>query len=281
MVKPILVGDIGSTKSTWWYGTDHPVELQLQGYNPFSHPESRRDDLFRQLHQSTAGISFDSVWYYGAGIVDEHISGEVRSVLGRFYPNANVHVHSDLIGACFAACGTSVGTVAILGTGSHAAIWDGHAIIRQANSLGYILGDEGGGCDIGKSLIQAYFYNEMPEPIHSVMKDKISGTRSEFLREFLANEAPNQFLADFAKVAVINADHPWIAHLISSRFDLFIKRHLIPLKPEGDVHVVGSIGSIFTSLISRLLNENGLSAGSFIKDPARRLFERHYAYGKK
>ena len=278
--KAILVGDIGSTKSTWWYGAEHPAKLQLVGYNPISHSENVRDEMCRQLQKSTEGISISRIWYYGAGVVDETAAYKIRSVLEEYYPGAGISVQSDLVGACIAACGSTKGTVAILGTGSHAAVWDGQQITRQANSLGYIIGDEGGGCDIGKSLVQAYYYNEMPEPIRTVMRERLPETRGMFLNALQAAEAPNQFLADFTKVAVQFMDHPWMEGLIASRFDLFIKRHLIPVQPEGEINVVGSIGCIFTGLISRLMANHNLSVGICIKDPALRLFERHHEHGK-
>ena len=281
MHEPILVGDIGSTKSTWWFGSNEPVQLKLPGYNPVTHTDISREVLFKSLRDQTGSESFSSIWYYGAGVIDQPISQAIIQDLNALFPTSTIHVHSDLAGACFATCGERSGTTAIVGTGSHAAIWDGSKIVRQATALGYVLGDEGSGCDIGKALIQAYFYKEMPEHIRPMMDEKIPKGRSGFFAEFHASTAPNQFLADFARVAASFEDDPWIRTLISSRFDLFIKKHLLPLAPEGQIHVVGSIGSIFASLIKHELIKNHLTAGNFLQDPARRLFERHQEYGKK
>ena len=41
MKKAILVGDIGSTKSTWVYSTDIAQELHLGGYNPVTQSEKQ------------------------------------------------------------------------------------------------------------------------------------------------------------------------------------------------------------------------------------------------
>jgi hypothetical protein len=107
------------------------------------------------------------------------------------------------------------------------------------------------------------------------MKKVLSGGRAEFLRELYSSPAPNQFLADLAKVAVGLHDHPWIRELVLERFGLFVKRHLVPLSPIGPVHILGSIGCIFAGLIEKELNHHGLKAGLFIKDPSYRLFEMH------
>ncbi|MEO5906989.1 MAG: hypothetical protein ABIQ11_09695, partial [Saprospiraceae bacterium] len=121
----------------------------------------------------------------------------------------------------------------------------GNHITRQANTLGYILGDEGGGSDIGKSLVQSYFYNQMPEIIRVEMQKILQQGRAQFLKELYSSPTPNQYLGEIAKVAVGFDSHPWIEELISDRFSLFVKRHLIPLEPIGPVHILGSIGSIF------------------------------------
>jgi len=281
MHEPILVGDIGSTKSTWWYGTTEPIQLKLPGYNPVTHTDISREVLFKSLRDQTGASSFSSIWYYGAGVIDQQISHAIFQDLKAIFPTSTIQVHSDLVGACFAACGENPGTSAILGTGSHAATWDGSKIVRQATALGYILGDEGGGCDIGKALIQAYFYNEMPDHIRPLMDEKIPKGRSGFFADFYSSNAPNQFLADFARVAVKFQEDFWIKTLIASRFDLFIKKHVLPLAPDGQIQVVGSIGSIFASLINQELVNNQLTAGNFIQDPAQRLFERHHEHGKK
>ena len=103
----------------------------------------------------------------------------------------------------------------------------------------------------------------------------IQGERSEFLQRLYHAPAPNQFLADFAKVAVQHQDDSWIQHLIQERFMVFIRNHVLPLHPQGPIHEVGTIGTIFADLFRNALEKNELIAGNFIKDPARRLFEMH------
>lgn len=278
MVKTILVGDIGSTKSSWWFNAPANQELILGGYNPLVHSPESGIKLFEDLHSQTGEIRFSEIWYYGAGIIDHQVVDEVRKQIQKLFPGSLIHIASDLTGAAVAACGYEKGAVAILGTGSHAAVWDGHKIVRQANSLGYILGDEGGGCDIGKALLQSYFYNEIPAAIAKEMEERLPGGRVGLLHHLQASTAPNQYLADFARVAVLFQEHDWIKKLVASRFKLFVKRHLVPLNSGESVHIVGSIGCIFARLIKHELEESGLTAGQFIKDPAHRLFERHLAH---
>src|SRR5690606_28868967 len=94
------------------------------------------DDLAAALHPADIG----ELCYYGAGIAGLPQAQHVAALLSTYFPSAVIHVHSDLLGAARAACGHTPGTAAILGTGSHAAVFDGREIRRQAQSLGYILG---------------------------------------------------------------------------------------------------------------------------------------------
>jgi hypothetical protein len=165
MAVNILVGDIGSTKSTWWSNSEGNKEFLLTGYNPVVHDNGVGQRLFEQLWHVTEGEPFNKIWYYGTGIVDEKVALRVSAAMKKYFPNAEIEVASDLVGAAIAAYGHREGILVILGTGSHAAFFDGQKIIEQAQSLGYLLGDEGGGSDIGKELVKAFFYNQMPDNI--------------------------------------------------------------------------------------------------------------------
>lgn len=281
MQRTILVGDIGSTKSTWRFDPDDSKTIHLDGYNPMFHSIASRVKLFEKLQQHTSDVDFSAIWYYGAGIIDHHIMEQVRQDLKDLYPASQIHVASDLLGAAIAACGYESGTVGILGTGSHAAVFDGHKITRQATSLGYILGDEGGGCDIGKALLQGYFYQELPEVLSLEMAKKLPAGRTGFINDLKSSPAPNQYLAEFARIAVLFQEHPWVKDMVCSRFKLFVKRHLIPLAPSGPVHIVGSIGCIFAGLLKSELENAGLTLGKIIKDPINLLFETHKEHEQK
>ncbi|MEP6647256.1 MAG: hypothetical protein ABJC12_09200 [Saprospiraceae bacterium] len=275
MSETILVGDIGSTKSSWWLSGNKPVEIHLNGFNPLVHSSKAGIDMISSLADELNGIHPDKIWYYGAGLVSNVESNQVKTLFETKFRPGKINVKSDLAGAAIAACGSKAGTVIILGTGSHAAVFDGHEIIRQTNALGFILGDEGGGCDIGKCLLRAYYYDQMPLEVRTLMEKFLPGSRSEFLKALTSSSTPNQYLAKFAEVAVAMKDHPWLKNIVITRFDLFIRNHLLPLYPAGQVHVVGSIGCIFADLIENELVKNGLSAGEFIKDPGYRLFTMH------
>jgi hypothetical protein len=275
MIEQVVVGDIGSTKSSWWVSDREPREINLPGYNPVAHSLQSGKDMIAALSGALSGMTPASIWYYGAGIVDEQFAALTEELIREQFPETKIYVKSDLQGAALALCENKPGTIAILGTGSHAAVFDGKNIIRQANSLGYILGDEGGGSDIGRSLLQSFYYNTLPEEIRPEMENRLKAGRSGFLKELYSSPFPNQYLASFAQVAVIHQHNEWILDLIRSRLNLFLKNHLLPLKPIEPVHVLGSIGCIFAGLIKKEFSSHSLQAGTFLKDPSYRLFTIH------
>ncbi len=81
--------------------------------------------------------------FYGAGCANEYKTIHLRTILFHHFPNTNIRIYSDLIGACHALCGTNPGWVAILGTGSASCLYDGQQMTIATPSPGYLLGDEG------------------------------------------------------------------------------------------------------------------------------------------
>ena len=279
MNAPLLVGDVGSTKSSWWFAADPGQSIRLAGYNPVMHEKAVGETLFRTLGEAIPIKRGLHIYYYGTGVVDSSSVKVISSALAANFPDAKLEIQSDLVGAAMATCGIKPGTLAILGTGSHAATWNGMEITHQATSLGFILGDEGGGCDIGKTLLRAYFYNEMPDDIGKEINALMPNGRTDLFKQL--NEAPatNQYLAGFAQVAAHHIDHPWMQACIAGRFQVFIDKHIKPLSPSDPIHVVGSIGYIFASVLREVLERNGLAAGQILQDPSRQLFEYHLAHG--
>lgn len=275
MAKNIIVGDIGSTKSAWWTNMGGNREILLSGYNPLTQDDSVGQEMAEQLAEAIDQPSPSGIWYYGAGVVDAVTAAHIRQMLLLHFPSSEIHVDSDLKGACEAACGEEPGTVILLGTGSHAAVYDGRRITRQASSLGYILGDEGGGSDIGKALLQAYFYSSMPDEIAQAMSAMLPEGRTGMLQQLYHSSTPNQYLAEFARIAVDHIGHPWVIDLVRKRFNLFITTHLAPMKQEGKIQIVGSIGYIFAGLIRQELERSGYEPGEWIRHPAKRLFDLH------
>src|SRR5690606_20564764 len=99
------------------------------------------------------------------------------------WPSARIVVDSDLVGAARGLCGTTPGLVLILGTGMNAGWYDGAALHQPMPSLGWILGDEGSGADIGRTLLRDAFYKRMPADVSQALFGDAGPDLDEVLRE--------------------------------------------------------------------------------------------------
>jgi glucosamine kinase len=274
MANNILVGDIGSTKSVWRKNFGSSAGILLHGYNPVVHDVRIGEQLLIELTHALEGIHPDFIYYFGAGIIDQAAVDRLSGMAKQFFPEASLVIESDLMGACMAACGRNAGTVAILGTGSNAAVFDGTAIARRATTLGYMIGDEGSGNEIGKHLARAYFYHTIPTHLRSHLDPFYHNDRSAFLQNLYTSDAPNQFLAEAVKGIAEVKEDPWIDQLVRTCIAGFIQTHLLPLNAIGPIHVIGSIGYIFSAIVTEEITRAGLTPGQIIRDPVSLLYEQ-------
>ena len=93
-----------------------------------------------------------AIYFYGAGCLPPKTESIIH-VLQNNFPEADISVDTDLLGAARALCKDNAGIACILGTGSNSCLYDGKRIIQNISPLGYILGDEGSGAYLGKRFI--------------------------------------------------------------------------------------------------------------------------------
>ena len=67
-----------------------------------------------------------------------------------------------MLAAARALCGRNAGIACILGTGSNSCLYDGTEITANVSPLGFILGDEGSGAVLGRTLVGDCLKNQLP-----------------------------------------------------------------------------------------------------------------------
>lgn len=226
----------------------------------------------------TGGLP-DKIYFYCTGISNKELTHSIQAVIKGILPESEIIVASDVTGAAIAGLGKAEGTVLILGTGSHAASWNGQEICKASPSLGYIVGDEGSGADIGKSIIRGYYYNTMPEHIREQIQALMPPDRIAFLRALTNHPAPNEYLASFTRVFKDNIEHPWLLELVSERFKAFVAVHVKGVATSGPIVGVGSIGCIFADTINNILMDEGFASAKWIHDPSSGMEDYHSTNG--
>jgi len=274
----MLIADSGSSKTDWHLcGPDTDFSWQTGGMHPYF---CDRQGVSRELKESwPEGERMESVaqvFFYGSGCLKPKGADIVRRFLCEQFRN-DVFVYSDLEGAAISTLGNRPGIAAILGTGSSAAFWDGKNLSRVSLSLGYLIGDEGSGSDIGKHLLREIMHREVEEELRSRFFKRYPSSPTDIISRLYSHPEPASYLASYAHFLSQNLSHPYCIQLLQNRFSAFIHRHLIPLQNEGicAVGFNGSIAFAFQVVLKPVLNQAGFSDITILKSPIDALVQHH------
>jgi N-acetylglucosamine kinase-like BadF-type ATPase len=271
-----LIADCGST-SCKWINDINSCLLTGPGINPTVMKEEdfrHRISLNENLWKAGEREAVSQVDFFGAGCTLPSAVTRMKEALQKCFPHALIRVESDLMAACLAGYAGKPTAVGILGTGSAVAGFDGRNMIRSTPSLGYVLGDEGAGSTIGRRMLTAYLYGELPQDLHQQFEKLFPETTVDsVLSTFYGPQASGGMLAAYAGLAVVNKNHSYIIQILTPLFEDFISRHLMPLRNAGyeKVAIIGSVGYGFSELLRSLLQKAGFTEILFFKDPMERL----------
>ncbi len=271
----ILIADSGSTKTDWC--VDNGPVIHTLGINPFHQSaENIRQILCNELlPQLPEKILLDEIHFYGAGCTPEK-SVIVKEALKKLFPQASIHVKSDLLGAAHALCGNAKGIACILGTGSNSCYYDGEQIVQNISPLGYILGDEGSGAVLGKRLVGDCLKNQLPPNICKAFLETFGLTPSTIIEKVYRQPQANRFLASLTPFLSAHREVPQIHDLLVSCFTDFFQRNVMQYPyQDTPVHFVGSIAWHFKEEVKEAAQHLGIHIGKFIQSPIGELQKYH------
>ncbi len=271
-IKMKLIIDCGSTKADWVLLDDKNIinKTQTEGFNPnYTDKEHISRIALNNNLYSTYLQDITHIFFYGSGCGNQQNIEFIKDILKSIFIHSEIHVYSDMIAACHAVSAHKKGIVCILGTGSNSCLFDGNEIIDKAVSLGYIIGDEGSGSHIGKSILHDYLYKMMPDDLSSKIKTEYDIDVNSFIYNAYHSNKPSQYLASFAKIAIENKDNIYIKSLCTKCFDEFIDCFIMSYDKyhEKTVSFVGSIAYYFQDIIKERLTIRNLKMGEVLKSP--------------
>ncbi|MBW6492749.1 MAG: ATPase [Lentimicrobium sp.] len=274
-----LIADSGSTKTHWCVinGKDKKL-FQTIGINPYQMDNfAIKEVLEKELYPYIQPESIRDLYFYGAGCSTYQKCNMIDSVLQGFFTNANIDVHHDLLGAARALCGHEKGIACILGTGSNSCYYDGKEIKSQMCSLGYVLGDEGGGAYLGKQLIQDYYQTEMPADVLELFRMEFNPMLENILDNTYNQPRPNRYLASYSPFILKYINHPYFYNLVSSSFDDFFSKYVLkfPESKTTKIHFLGSIAFHFSELLKESAQRVNLQIGKIFESPIQGLVDYH------
>ncbi len=277
-IMDILICDSGSSKAHWYLqAASGNVRLRTQGFNPYRFTD--QEALASALQQEVGSIQLfcGQIYFYGAGCAAQASKQKMKQALAQVFPQAEVHVFDDLLGAARGTLASQPGSVFILGTGMNNGFYDGGKIIFQVDSLGYVLGDEGSGVSIGRELLRSVLRGAMPGELMQAFESFMPLSRDEILARVYKQEEARSFIAALVPFAAQWQHHDWMAQMLQRVFAEFAERIL---KPFGSyaahpAWVVGGVGWLFREQLKQIFTAYGFLSVQFVAEPMEGLVRYH------
>ncbi len=255
---------------------DTPIRYTTLGFNPNYADVSLLERIVKQDIEAIP-TNVDEIHYFGTGCGLEANKQLISTVLKSHFPKAEIEVETDMMGAARGMFGDQKGIACILGTGANSCLYDGVSIVDKAVSLGYLVGDEGSGCYIGRKVVRAYFYDLIPPELKLQFEQCYHLEINDFIQHTYHEEAASRYLAGFAKFAGDHQDHPYIRNLVKQCFTDFIEAFVMRFRDYRSLPIsfVGSVAYHFQSILKECLDEEGCQMGEVMKTPMEGLIRRY------
>ena len=274
----ILIADSGSTKTDWSVVDDERLvqSVETNGLNPFHQSEEEMGrEIATNLLDKLNTQEIDAVYFYGAGCAFDKLE-KMRKVLMRHFHVEAVEVNSDLLAAARSTCGVHAGIACIMGTGSNSCFYDGEQIAQNVSPLGYILGDEGSGADLGKHLVKEMMKDMISNDLKEIFLQRFGLTLAEIMNRVYHQSSANCFLAGFAPFLSEHIEDARIHTLVLNRFKSFLRRNVMKYDYVNyQVYFVGSIALHFRSVLEEAAACTGVKIGSITSRPMNGLIAYH------
>ena len=287
----LLICDCGSTKAEWVVldGKNVVKRFISNGFNPNYTDNLTMSSIIGEALNAIDNKDISNICFYGSGCGSEGNQLKIKLIFSKLCFNANVEVYPDTLAACHALFGRNPGVACILGTGSNACVYDGENIMQSVVSLGFMLGDEGSGCHIGKRVVHDYFLGIMPEDLRIKFDEKYHLDRDMLLKRVYHGEQPSRYLAEFAKFAIENIENHYIIKLVGGCFEEFINSsfrlerneverngEILGFLDKLEMTMVGFVGSIaftFKGILLHVLENHNIKCSKILKNPMDGLIE--------
>lgn len=276
----ILLADSGSTKTDWcvWEEGRSPLTIKTRGTNPFFQTEEEiAEEIQTALLPQLPSKEIQDVFFYGAGCTPEKQPIVERALRQFIHVKDRCEVASDMLAAARSLCGHQPGIACILGTGSNSCSYDGERITKNVSPLGFILGDEGSGAVLGKTLVGDVLKHQLPASICERFHARFHLSQAEIIDRVYRQKLPNRFLASFVPFLQENLSEPCIENLVVTAFRSFLVRNVKQYDHWDQLPIGfnGSIAYFYRDPLEKALKAEGMSLGRIIQAPMEGLIDYH------
>jgi len=275
----IIIADSGSTKCEWTLVNGKKKKtIFTMGISPYFLNEAQiKEVVEKEVKPAVRLNTIDAIYYYGTGCKSPENRKMIRKAINKVFPETEVLVDHDLMGAARALCGDNKGIACILGTGSNSCYFNGKKIIKNSPGLGYVLGDEGSGAYLGKKVVQYYLYNTFDEELKFRFEDTFKTSDIDILDNVYKKPLPNRYLASFTMFLAENRGHFMVENIIEDGLNDFFFQHICKYRESWSlpINFVGGVASGFKDVIKDLCSSYELEMGIILKNPMEGLIKYH------
>jgi N-acetylmuramic acid 6-phosphate etherase len=275
----ILIADSGSTKTDWRLISDKEVRsMSTLGINPYHSEEQEIARELAKLDLNGNERNILQVYFYGSGVANEAMKQVIRRGLQeRVGVHPYIQVNDDLLGVARALFQKEDGIACILGTGSNSGLYQDGKISDKVPAMGYSLGDEGSGTDIGKRLLNALHKRNLSDALREAIITEEGLSMDEILDKVYQKPHANRYLASLTKIAIKHIDNEEIRTLVKQAFEDFVQKNISKYKSfkEKKIGFAGSVAFHFKAILDEVLLSHKLNCDRIIATPIQGLVEFH------
>ncbi len=275
----ILIADSGSTKTDWRLIDKLEVRVMSTiGINPYHSSESEIGEELKKLDLAGMEQNIQEIYFYGSGVANKAMKKIIRKSLQlRIGVHPHIHINDDLVGVARALFQEGTGIACILGTGSNSCIYENGEIKDKVPALGYSLGDEGSGTDIGKRLVNALHKRNLSNALSDEIIAEEGLTMDQILDNVYKKPHANRYLASLTRIASKHIDNKEIRNLVAEAFEDFINKNISKYEEYKTLEIgfAGSVAYHFREILEEVLHKHDLKCGEIISAPIEGLVTYH------
>lgn len=275
----ILIADSGSTKTDWRLVDGNEIRvLSTSGINPYHSSEKEIEKELGKLDLAGKERDILEIYFYGSGVANQEMKDVIRKKLQqRIGVHPYIQVQDDLLGVARALFQDQNGIACILGTGSNSGLYINGEISDKVPAMGYSLGDEGGGTDIGKRLVNALHKRNLSDTLRKSIIDEEGLSMDEILENVYQKPHANRYLASLARVAAKHVDDPGVREIVSGAFQDFVDKNISKYSDYTvmEIGFAGSVAFHFREILEEVIHKNKLHCRKIIAAPIEGLVDFH------
>lgn len=275
----ILIADSGSTKTDWrLLSGQEVISMSTRGLNPYHSSKKEIEEELKKLDLQGEERNIHEIYFYGSGVANDEMKDIIHSSLQkRIGVHPYIQVLDDLTGVARALFLNKIGIACILGTGSNSGLYQDGKISDKVPAMGFSLGDEGGGADIGKRLVNALHKRNLSDKLREAIIADEGLSMDQILENVYNQPHANRYLASLTRIAAKYIDNQEVREIIAAAFKDFIDKNISKYSQYKSLEIgfAGSIAFYFKDILEEVMDNHHLKISKIMASPIEGLVTYH------